>query len=86
MHALRRPAAALVASATIVSAAGPAYDAGTARRLIQSALNGRAYEYTRQLTEIGPRLTGSASYERSVDWSVQQFNALGIGSVRRERF
>jgi Iap family predicted aminopeptidase len=86
MHALRRPAAALVASATIVSAAGPAYDAGTARRLIQSALNGRAYEYTRQLTEIGPRLTGSASYERSVDWSVQQFNALGLGSVRRERF
>jgi hypothetical protein len=87
MRVLRRTTAALVASVSVVSAAaGPAYDAGTARRLIQSSLNGRAYEYTQQLTEIGARLTGSTSYERAVDWSVQQFNALGVASVRRERF
>ena len=87
MRALCRTATPLVAAAIVVSAAaGPAYDAGTARRLIQASLNGRAYEYTRQLTEIGPRLTGSAPYERAVHWSVQQFSALGLGSVRREPF
>ncbi|MGH9519854.1 MAG: M20/M25/M40 family metallo-hydrolase, partial [Terriglobales bacterium] len=46
---------------------------------------GRAYEYDRQLADgIGPRLTGSANYEKAAAWAMAQFTALGLTHVRRE--
>lgn len=46
---------------------------------------GRAYEYDRALADgIGPRLTGSANYQKAADWAVAQFTALGLTDVHRE--
>ncbi|HEY7854980.1 MAG TPA: M20/M25/M40 family metallo-hydrolase, partial [Terriglobales bacterium] len=48
-------------------------------------LSNNAYEYDRQLADgIGPRLTGSANYDRAADWAVAQFKALGLSRVGRE--
>ncbi|HTH53863.1 MAG TPA: M20/M25/M40 family metallo-hydrolase [Edaphobacter sp.] len=50
-------------------------------------VNGQAYEYDRQLADtIGPRLTGSANYERAVAWAGQQFRTLGLTNVHTESF
>ena len=38
------------------------------------------------LTAIGPRLTGSASYQRAAEWSADQFRAMGITRVSLEPF
>ena len=46
---------------------------------------GKAYEYDRQLSdEIGPRLTGSANYEKAVAWSVAEFKRIGLTNVHTE--
>lgn len=46
---------------------------------------GKAYEYDRQLAdEIGPRLTGSANYEKATDWAVAEFTRLGLTQVHKE--
>jgi hypothetical protein len=46
---------------------------------------GKAYEYDRQLSdEIGPRLTGSANYEKAVTWSVAELKRLGLTNVHTE--
>jgi carboxypeptidase Q len=50
-------------------------------------VNGRAYEYDRQLAdEIGPRLTGSANYLKAVAWGEQKFKELGLTNVHTETF
>jgi hypothetical protein len=58
------------------------------RRLIgDSLLNGQAYEYDRQLADtIGPRLTGSANFQKAVSWGEQQFKALGLSNVHTEEW
>ncbi len=58
------------------------------RQLIgDSVLNGQAYEYDRQLADtIGPRLTGSANYEKAASWAVAQFKALGMANVHTEQW
>jgi carboxypeptidase Q len=58
------------------------------RELIGSILvDGKAYEYDRELADgIGPRLTGSANYDRAVAWSMGQFRSLGLSSVHTESF
>src|SRR2546428_7206937 len=48
--------------------------------------DGRAMEYVRGLTAIGPRLTGSASYERAADWAASELRAAGIERVGFEPF
>ncbi len=46
---------------------------------------GRAFEYLGVLAdELGPRLTGSPQYERSVQWAAEQFRLMGIAQVRLE--
>jgi carboxypeptidase Q len=50
-----------------------------------SILNGKAYEYDGHLADmIGPRLTGSSNYMNAVEWSEQQFKALGLSNVHTE--
>ena len=34
--------------------------------------------------EIGPRLTGSANYEKATDWAVAEFTRLGLTQVHKE--
>ena len=48
--------------------------------------DGRAIEYVRGLTAIGPRLTGSASYERAADWAAGELRAAGVERVGFEPF
>jgi hypothetical protein len=57
------------------------------RQLIGSILvDGKAYEYDRELADgIGPRITGSANYDRAVAWSMEQFRSLGLSNVHTER-
>ena len=46
---------------------------------------GRALEYLEVLAdELGPRLTGSAQYQRSVQWAAEQLRSMGIAQVRLE--
>ena len=51
-----------------------------------SVSGGRSLAYVRALTEAGPRLTGSAGYQRAAQWSVDQFRAMGIAQVALEPF
>ena len=65
------------------SAAGP----DTALALARSSLaSGRSLDYARELTAMGPRLTGSMTYQRAVDWAEAQFRAIGATQVTREPF
>jgi len=43
-------------------------------------------EYARGLTAIGPRLAGSANYERAAEWAAGQLRAAGIERVGFEPF
>ncbi len=46
---------------------------------------GRAFEYLEVLAdELGPRLTGSPQFERSVHWAAEQLRSMGIAEVRLE--
>ena len=48
-------------------------------------LHSHAYEYDRQLSDtIGPRLTGSANYEKAVGWAIAEFTRLGLSNVHKE--
>ncbi len=47
----------------------------------------RTLDDTRELTaSIGPRLTGSAAYERAAEWSAQRLRAAGLDRVMLEPF
>ena len=47
--------------------------------------NGRCFEFLQALSDdLGPRLTGTDNYERSVRWAVDTFHAIGIADVRLE--
>jgi carboxypeptidase Q len=64
----------------LVAASVPA---GLAR---SSVTGGRSLEYTRELVAMGPRLTGSAAYERAAEWCAGQFRAARIAHVATEAF
>jgi carboxypeptidase Q len=51
-----------------------------------SVSGGQSLAYVRALTEAGPRLTGSAAYQRATQWSADQFRAMGISQVALEPF
>ena len=51
-----------------------------------SVRGGKSLEYVRGVTAIGPRLTGSAAYQRAAEWSADQFRAMGITRVSLEPF
>lgn len=57
------------------------------RVLADTLINGQAYEYDRQLADgIGPRLTGSPNYLKSVQWGLDTFKKLGLTDVHTETF
>jgi carboxypeptidase Q len=61
--------------------------AETAVELARSSVSsGRSLDYARELTAIGPRVTGSAAYQRAAEWAEQQFRAVGLARVTREPF
>jgi len=51
-----------------------------------SMSGGKSLDYVRELTSIGPRVSGSASYERATEWSAGQFRAMGLTRVALEGF
>ena len=82
-------AALLVALSLPLGALGGRTAAATEaeRALARSSLSdGQSFEYARELTAMGPRLTGSASYQRAAEWCAGQFRALGITRVALEPF
>ncbi len=51
----------------------------------QLMLDGKAYEYDRQLSdEIGPRLTGSGNYVKATEYAKGEFTRLGLKNVHFE--
>jgi hypothetical protein len=80
MPLLHRLAAVIVAlSVPLTGSAG----LGLAR---SSMSGGKSLDYVRELTSIGPRVSGSASYERAAEWSAGQFRAMGLTRVALEAF
>jgi carboxypeptidase Q len=48
-------------------------------------VNGQAVAYDEHLADsVGPRLTGSTSYARAVEWTMKQFESLGLSQVHTE--
>ena len=76
-------AVTVVAGLALRTAAGAEAALDLAR---SSVASGRSLDYARELTAIGPRLTGSATYERAADWAAQQLRAIGVTRVTREPF
>ena len=55
------------------------------RELARSSLSGgKSLEYAGELIAMGPRVTGSASYQRAAEWSADRFRAMASpGSLDR---
>src|SRR3954465_10621091 len=47
---------------------------------------GRSLEYARELTALGPRATGSASYQRGAGGAADRVRAVGLTGVALEPF
>ncbi len=76
---------AIVGAIAVVASAQTRFDAATAERLKQSALSGRSFDYVTDLARsIGPRLSGSAAYERATEWAENAFRAAGAVNVTLE--
>ena len=55
--------------------------------LARSSLSqGKSLEYAGQLAAIGPRITGSTSYQRAAEWGAERFRAIGLTRVAFEPF
>jgi len=84
-------AAILFTVAGVVAQNPPVVEPPTAdavSRITRSIIDdGKAYDYDQHLADdIGPRLTGSRSYQQAVQWSVEQFRSLGLENVHTESF
>ena len=51
-----------------------------------SVSGGQSLRYTTELTTIGPRLTGSSTYQRAAEWAADQFLAIGLTRVASQAF
>ena len=51
-----------------------------------SVSGGKSLLYTTELTAIGPRVTGSSTYQRAAEWAADQFRAIGLTRVALEPF
>jgi carboxypeptidase Q len=61
--------------------------AATAQELARASMTaGRALEYASELTALGPRVTGSASYQRAAEWAADRFRTIGLTGVVLEPF
>jgi carboxypeptidase Q len=80
---MRRPALSIVTlSLAAVVAATPA-----APRLAESIVKEqRTMQFVRELTAMGPRLTGSAGLEHAASWAAGQLRAAGITDAAVETF
>jgi len=75
---MRRAAAiAVLPALTLVAGAQP-------RQVLVD--DSRALGYTRALTDLGPRLTGTAAYRRAAEWAAAQLRAAGVDRVGFEPF
>lgn len=53
----------------------------------QSAANGTAFQYLREVTdEIGPRLTGTAQAKMASIWAMEKMSAIGLENVHLEHW
>ena len=85
LMALATTSPLLAQPATTAPTLAPELRAQLVRLGGQLMIDGQAYEYDRQLAdEIGPRLTGSANYEKAVEWSASEFKKLGLENVHTE--
>jgi carboxypeptidase Q len=48
--------------------------------------DGKSSDYARDLAALGPRVTGSAAYQRAAEWCAARLRAMGIPSVAFEPF
>ncbi|MGB2627987.1 MAG: M28 family peptidase [Candidatus Acidiferrum sp.] len=70
--------------------AGPNSD-GTKAALVKIAgegeMDSHAFQYLTELSdEIGGRVTGSPQAQKAIDWGIAKMNAIGLKSVRAERW
>jgi carboxypeptidase Q len=81
-------AALLVAiSVPLASVPRAAGSADLGRELARSSIDeGKSVEYARELTAMGPRLTGSAAYQRAADWCAAQLGRIGFTQIALEPF
>ena len=77
MSRLSGPAALLAAASMSI---------GIVELARSSVAGGRSLEYATQLTALGSRLTGSSSYDRAAEWSMERFRAAGLTQVTVEPF
>ena len=55
----------------------------TAQLIVETALRERkGYEYLRELSEIGPRLSGSENSMKAINWALDKMKSLGFDNVR----
>jgi hypothetical protein len=74
---------ALAAPLAVALAAAPRAQPPLAQSVIAG---GRAYEYVRALTAIGPRVTGTAAYQRAAEWTAGALRGAGVDRVAFEPF
>jgi carboxypeptidase Q len=83
--ALATGAAFSAPTAAVQPGSSPAAGLSLATLAGEVYANGRSLEYLRELSdELGPRLSGTAGYERAALWAAQQFRLMGIGDVHTE--
>lgn len=57
------------------------------RELARSSVSsGKSFDYASELAAMGPRLTGSAAYQRAAEWCVDRFRAMRITRTALEPF
>jgi hypothetical protein len=62
-------------------------NADIGRELARSSVrSGKSFDYASELAAMGPRLTGSAAYQRAAEWCVDRFRAMGITRTALEPF
>jgi len=88
MHPRDGLAALLIATLTALSVLqGHSGGAATTRDLARSSITGgQSLAYATELTKLGPRLTGSMSYQRAAAWCADRFRAMGITRTTLEPF
>jgi len=81
-------AALLIAALSALSVLhGHSGSAATTRDLARSSITGgQSLAYATELTKLGPRLTGSMSYQRAAAWCADRFRAMGITRTTLEPF
>src|SRR4051794_1469360 len=78
-----RRAFAIAPTLAVALAAAPAAQTSIARSVVADR---QVMEYVRGLTALGPRLTGTAGYQRAAEWAAAELRTAGAGRVGFEAF